>query len=239
MKLKNKVTIITGASRGIGRVIALTMAREGAQVTVTARTKSQLDELVAQITEEGGEALAVEASVSDEDEVKHIIDMTMEQFGTISILVNNAGIGSFTEVVDFPYNQFIEMIETNLVGVFLMSKAVLPVMLENKSGSIVNIVSIAGITGFAGGSGYCASKFGVMGFTECLHEEVKAQGIRVTSILPGSVNSAFSSGKTRSQEESAKRIQPEDIAKVVMDVITIPETALISQIIVRPPKKYK
>lgn len=238
LKLKDKVAIVTGASRGIGRIIALTLAREGARVVVTARSKPQLDELVIQISEDGGDALAIAASVSDEEAVQELINQTLERFGTIDILVNNAGIGRFAEVINYKFDDFKAQVETNLYGVFLISKAVLPTMLEKKMGSIVNIVSIAGINGFAGGSGYCASKFGVMGFIECLHEEVKAQGIRVTAILPGSVNTMFS-GRELLKEEAEKRIQPEDLAKVVLDVLTIPETSLISQVIVRPPKKYR
>ncbi len=238
LKLKDKVAIVTGASRGIGRIIALTLAREGARVVVTARSKPQLDELVTQISEDGGDALAIEASVSDEEVVQEMINQTLERFGTIDILVNNAGIGRYAEVINYKFDDFKEQIETNLYGTFLPTRAVLPTMLEKKSGSIVNIVSIAGITGFAAGSGYCASKFGIMGFAECLHEEVKAQGIRVTNILPGSVNTTFS-GRELPKEEAEKRIQPEDVAKTVLDVLTIPETALISQVIMRPPKKYR
>jgi len=232
------VALVTGSSRGVGRAIALTLAREGARVVLTARSKPQLDELAARIAEEGGTALAIEADVSNEAAVEELIRHTLEQFGTIDILVCNAGIGHYAEVVNFTFEKFKEMVETNLYGTFLPTRAILPTMLENKSGSIVNIISIAGITGFASGSGYCASKFGVMGFIECLHEEVKAQGIRVTAVLPGSVNTTFS-GKVLPKEEAEKRIQPEDIAKVVLDVLTIPETALISQVIVRPPKKYR
>lgn len=162
LKLKNKVAIITGASRGIGRAIALILAREGAQVVVTARSKTQLEVLAAQITEEGGIALAVEASVSDERAVQQLIADINERFGKIDILVNNAGIGRFAEVVDFTFEEFKAQVEKNLYGTFLMSKAVLPIMLEKTLGNIVNVVSIAGITGFTRGSGYCASKFGVM-----------------------------------------------------------------------------
>lgn len=175
--------------------------------------------------------------MSNETAIEELIHHTLEQFDTIDILVCNAGIGYYAKVVDFEFETFKKMIQTNLYGVFLPTRAVLPTMLEKKFGNIIYIISISGIVGFASGSGYCASKFGVMGFLECLHEEVKAQGIRVTAILPGSVNTTFS-GRILPKEEAEKRIQPEDIAKVVLDVLTIPETALISQVIVRPPKKY-
>jgi len=127
LKLKDKVAIITGASRGIGRAIALTLVREGVRVVVTARSKAQLEELVSQITEEGGVALAIEASVSNEQSVHQLIKDTLERFGTIDILVNNAGIGRFAEVVNFKFDEFKAQVETNLYGTFLPTRAVLSI----------------------------------------------------------------------------------------------------------------
>lgn len=188
MKLTGKVAVVTGAGKGIGKSVVLTFAREGAKVTVADMDWDSAQQTVAEIKGEGGQAIAVSVDVTRSEQVKSMVEQTVKYWGTIDILVNNAGIGSSVMVEDMNEEEWRRVIDVNLTGVFLCSKAVLPVMKEKGYGKIVNVASIAGKRmSIYGGAHYTASKEGVIGFTRHLAYEVAPYGINVNCICPGIV----------------------------------------------------
>ena len=164
--MKNKVAIVTGAGRGIGKAIAFSLAHAGADVVVSARTESEINSVAREIEGYGRRAIAVKADVPDEVDVKSLISKTIGQFGKIDILVNNAGIGMFAKVEELPIHDFDAMWTSNIRGVFLCTRAVIPYMTKQKSGDIINISSLAGRNAFIGGAGYCATKWALIGFSQ-------------------------------------------------------------------------
>jgi 3-oxoacyl-[acyl-carrier protein] reductase len=231
--IENQIAVVTGAGRGIGRAIAIELGRLGAQVILAARSRTELEETAGKI---GANASIIPTDVRKKDELHRLFDQVFTAIGPVDILVNAAGLGIFAPVVDFKDEDFETVMETNLRGIFLTSRFVLPSMIERNRGHIINIASIAGKVGSANRAVYCASKFGVVGFTESLAEEVRQYGIRVSVICPGSTNTGFSSneGVAKARE---RMLQPEDVAHAVRMLVTQAPNSFISEIIMRPTKK--
>lgn len=188
--LKGKVTIITGAGRGIGKALALQFAENGAKVVVNYRSNSpQLEELLTQIHETGGEAIAVQADISTEEGAKSLISEAVKQYGRVDILINNAGIIKDNLLMKMSEADFDSVIDTNLKGTFFCMKHVATIMLKQKSGRIINMSSVVGITGNIGQTNYAASKAGIIGMTKTVARELASRGITVNAVAPGFIES--------------------------------------------------
>ena len=187
MKLKDRVAIVTGGGTGIGKAISLSLASEGAEVVIAARNLPRLEQAADDIKSRGGKVRAIQADVSDYEQVKHMVAQTFEDFGRIDVLVNNAARGTFNnaDVVDMNLKEWHDSLAINLTGIMLCSREALKYMIPRKSGNIINISSVAGISGVPKESPYAASKWGVIGFTETLAIEAGRFGIRVNCISPG------------------------------------------------------
>jgi NAD(P)-dependent dehydrogenase (short-subunit alcohol dehydrogenase family) len=219
MKLENKIAVVTGAGRGIGREIALAFANEGAKVVCASRSANEIDEVASQI-----QGLAIPCDVGKETDIRNLIDRTLEAYGVIDILVNNAGAVARLPVHELPVEDWDNVMNVNLRGVFLCTKFALPSMLERGSGCIINISSGAGVSGPANRSAYSASKHGVMGFTKVLVAEYLRKGIRSHVILPDATVSAMRS-EGFPNEDPASLIQAEDIADAAVFIATQKRTA--------------
>ncbi len=231
--LAQKTWIVTGAGRGIGRAIALALGAEHANVVVAARTASELSKVGDEIAALGGAALPVVADVSDESSVERLVQACADRFGTVDGLVNNAGIGSFVPVAKLTTADFDAMWAVNMRGVFLCTRAVLPYMTRAQSGDIVNISSLAGRNAFTGGAGYAATKWALIGFSRCLLLEVRDQNIRVITLCPGSVDTAFS-GPSHQMKHSSAIPSADTIARVALDALRLPRNTMVSEIDIRP-----
>jgi len=184
--LSDKVAIVTGASRGIGRAIAIALAAEGAKVVVNyARSDAAANEVVKVITDQGGEAIAVQADVSDAEQVQNLIKETRSQYGQIDVLVNNAGITRDTLLLRMKLEDWQAVIDLNLTGVFLCTQAVSKIMLKQRQGRIINIASVAGQMGNPGQANYSAAKAGVIGFTKTMAKELASRNVTVNAVAPG------------------------------------------------------
>lgn len=212
MGLVDRVAIITGGGRGIGRAIGLAFAREGARLAICSRTEAEIEEVAAEIDRLGGEVLPVVADVTDEESVSRLIGDTLRRFGRVDILVNNAGVWLPGNLHDYSLADWESTVATNLRGVFLCTRAVFGPMKEGGGGKIINISSIRGKEGYPGMAAYCASKFGVIGLTQTLAEEWKPFNIKVNAVCPGPVDTAFADGAARDET----RILPEDVADLVV-----------------------
>lgn len=232
--LAGKSALVTGASRGIGLAIAQRLGQLGARVAICARDPKSLDVACARLRAESIDAVAVSADVSRNDQVSSLVEKTLARFGAIDFLVNNAGIGRFGPVQQFSEADFDTVLDTNLKGVFLMTRAVAPSMIARGSGHIVNISSLAGKNFFPGGSLYCASKWGLLGLTYCMGEDLRAHGIRVTAVCPGSVATEFGHP---SSKNAHKMLQPDDVAHAVEMVVTAEPQSFISEVVMRPTQK--
>jgi NAD(P)-dependent dehydrogenase (short-subunit alcohol dehydrogenase family) len=231
MKLADKVAIVTGAGRGIGRATALALAREGAAVTLTARTQAEIESVADELAALGAQALPVAGDIASESDVGEMVDRTLANFDRIDILVNNAGTGiPFKSVVDFPLDTWNEILAINLTGAFLCAKAVLPVMMRQHSGKIVNVASIGGRMGVAGNSAYCAAKAGLINFGACLAAEVKSFGIDVNTVCPSGTDTRLihdiGRGKGRTNLST-----PEEIANVILFLASPDSSALTGTVI--------
>jgi 3-oxoacyl-[acyl-carrier protein] reductase len=231
VSIENQIAVVTGAGRGIGRAIAIELGKLGARVTLVARSRTELEETAAAI---GASASVMPADVRKKEDLEEVFEQVHTALGPISILVNAAGLGIFGPVTDFKDDDFETLIQTNLRGAFFTCRFALPAMIERKRGHIINIASIAGKVGSANRAVYCASKFGVVGFTESIAEEVRQHGIRVSVVCPGSTDTQFSghAGKTREW-----MLRPEDVAHAVRMLVTQEPNSFISEVIMRPTRK--
>lgn len=231
--LKDQVAIVTGASRGIGRAIALQLAFEGAKVVVNYTSSSTAaDQVVAEITAAGGEAVAIQGDVSQENQVDTLIKTTLEKFQRVDILVNNAGITRDTLLLRMKLEEWQAVIDINLTGVFLCTKAVSKIMLKQRSGRIINIASVAGQMGNPGQANYSAAKAGVIGFTKTVAKELSSRGITVNAVAPGFIVTDMTSDIKAEgilQYIPLGRFgQPEEIAGMVRFLASDPAAAYIT-----------
>ena len=215
MKLKNRVAIITGGGRGIGREVAILFASEGAKVMVSARSSDQIAKVVEEISASGGEAIGVNADVSREDDVRRIVDETMENFGRVDVLVNNAGILEPGPIASVDSESWRRVIEVNLFGTFYCTKAVTPILIGQGWGRIINMSSRSGKMGHPSLTAYCASKHGVVGLTKALAEELAPFNITVNAICPGVVETDMVS-ETVKEQVGDKIIKPSQIADLAL-----------------------
>jgi 3-oxoacyl-[acyl-carrier protein] reductase len=228
--------VVTGGSRGIGRAIAGALAARGARVAITGRSDDDLR------AASGGTIHPVRADVSRPDEAASAIDSAALKFGGLDLLVNNAGVGWFANAADMTIDAWQEIIGTNLSGVFYCSRAAIPHLRRRGGGWIINISSLAGRNPFVGGAAYCASKAGLDAFTEALMQEVRYDNIRVSVIAPGSVATGFGGRDKLPAAAQDWKISPDDIAGLVLDLVTFPQRSLPSRIEIRPsrpPQKAK
>ena len=217
MKLSDKVAVITGGGKGIGRAISLAFAREGADVVIAGRTESPLQETAEEIRKTGGCARAFVGDVSDEDQVNEFVNSALRDLGRIDILVNNAGIaGPTTPLVNLGIEDWNRVMAVNLTGAYLCSRAVLRSMIENKDGNIINISSMAGVKGLWRRSPYVVSKWGIIGLTKTLALEVGIHGVRVNAICPGPVEGERMDHVFR-ERGKAMGISPDEARKRAMD----------------------
>ena len=234
--LKAKYAAVTGGTRGIGFAIAESLLRCGASVAICGRTPESVERASAALKQStGGDVLGVPADVSKWDQVEQFFAAVRSAFGALDILVNNAGAGVFRPIQDLTLEDWRNTIDLNLTGAFNCCHHALPLMLDSGSGYIVQIGSLAGVNAFAGGAAYNASKFGLIGFSDAIMHDLRYQNIRVSCIMPGSVDTAFSS---RSGPADWK-IAPRDVAEVVLSLLRMPERTLVSRVEMRPSKPKK
>jgi 3-oxoacyl-[acyl-carrier protein] reductase len=233
--LAGKTALVTGASRGIGFAIARKLGLMGAKVAICARDSGKLEDAAARLRNDGVEVLAATADVASAAEIASLVTKAEKSLGSIEILVNNAGIGYFGPVQEADEKNWDSVLDTNLKSVFLLSKAVAPGMIERRTGHIINIGSLAGKNAFKNGSIYCASKWGLMGLTECMAEDLREFGIRVSVICPGSVATEF--GSPASKKNPQKMLQPDDIAHAVEMLVSQAPQSFISEVLIRPTQK--
>jgi NAD(P)-dependent dehydrogenase (short-subunit alcohol dehydrogenase family) len=235
--VEGKSILVTGASRGIGRATAILLAERGARLALCGRDMPALLAVEQQITNAGGQAFHLFCDVSDEWSVKRMVEDVHAEYEGIDILINNAGVGIVGLVETYSLRNWRTTIDTNLTGVFLMSRQVIPIMKAQGTGRIINVSSGAGRNGIANYAAYCASKFGLQGLTESLAHEVRNDGILVTSILPGSTDTYFS-GRTpeREQErESGKgRLSAYEVAEAIVTLCETNANAWTSELVIRP-----
>jgi 3-oxoacyl-[acyl-carrier protein] reductase len=238
MHLKGKVAIVTGGTKGIGRGIAEALIGEQANVCISARNESEIEEVTESLNRlGGGKAFGFTCDVRAHDEVKLLFERVASQLGGLDVLVNNAGIGTFGPVEEMSPEDFRGVLETNLFGVFYCCHEAIPLMKNRGGGYIINISSLAGANPHPRMAAYNASKFGLNGFSEALMQEVRHDNIKVSYLMPGSVNTAF--GGDTPNEHNSWQLQPSDIAKVVIDLLHHDERSLPSRVEIRPSKPPK
>jgi len=214
--LKNKTAIVTGAGKGIGRAIALALAAEGVAVGLIARTEKDLENVAVEITKMKGKCSWANADVSKIDSVNQAIQKIESELGPIDILVNNAGIAAFASFMDLEPAMWESIVKVNLFGIYYSTRAVLPSMIDRKTGDIINIASTAGQRGYALTSAYSASKFAVIGLSESLMQEVRKHNIRVTCLTPSTVATDMAKDLKLTDGNTDRVIQPEDFAELVI-----------------------
>jgi len=229
-----QVALVTGATEGIGRAIAFALARGGYSVGTCARTPDRLRTLLAELEAEGIHAAGIPADVGDEAAVGRLVRHVTDALGPVDTLVNNAGIGILKPISGLSLDEWDATMRTNVRGMFLMTRAVLPAMRAARTGAIVNIASLAGRNGIVGGTAYCASKHAVLGFSKALMLEVRQEGIRVIAICPGSVDTGFGPDRVVPKLNRASILRPEDVADTVVAALRLPERALVSELDLRP-----
>jgi len=236
MEIRGSVALVTGAGRGIGRAIALALAREGASVAIVSRTASELDGVVDEIEALGARGLAFAGDLRDPSVCQSAVAATVDRFGRLSALVNNAGVGVFANVADTSDEDWDAVLGTNLTAVFRLTRAALP-HLTNRGGHVVMVSSLAGSNPAAGMAAYGASKAALDYFAHCLMLEVRAQNVKVTTIAPGSVDTSFSG--LAKPGSTSWMLTSEDLAQTVVDLLRMRDGAHASRVEMRPARPQK
>jgi 3-oxoacyl-[acyl-carrier protein] reductase len=235
---RGRAAVVTGGTKGIGRAIAEALAREGMNVCVGARSLDEVKQTVRELEGLGAGATGAACDVRVSEECEALVAHAVEEFGGVDVLVNNAGVGLFKLVEETSPEEFRTVLETNLFGVFYCCRAAIPEMKRRGGGYVINISSLAGANPHPQMAAYNASKFALNGFSEALMQEVRHDRIKVSYIMPGSVNTEFGGGTV--SDERAWQLQPEDVARVVVDLLRHDERSLPSRVEMRPsmpPKK--
>jgi 3-oxoacyl-[acyl-carrier protein] reductase len=232
--LEKEVVLVTGASRGIGKAIALKLARQNYEVVIFGRDTNKLKEVSDQLSEYSTGQLSFAGEVSDTLFVNDSVSKVIAKYGRVDHLINNAGYAVFEKFVDSSIEQFKKQIDANVYGIYNFCKAVVDTMIERKNGSIINISSIAGKNGFVRGSMYAATKHAVQGFTKSLMLELREYNIRVASVCPGSVATEMIIDSPMQPPNVSKILNPENIADVVESIIKLPLNACVSEVEIRP-----
>jgi 3-oxoacyl-[acyl-carrier protein] reductase len=232
--LEGKTALVTGGSRGIGFAVARRLGQMGAAVSICGRNTTRLESAQNDLQRQGIKAVGIHADVTLAAEVTLLVQETQNSLGPIEILVNNAGIGYFGPSHEASEANWNAVLDTNLKSVFLLTRLVAPGMIERRGGHIINIASLAGRNAFAGGGIYCASKWGLLGFTQCVAEDLRGHRIRVSAICPGSVVTEFSPHTGR---DASKMLQSEDVAHAVEMLVTQAPQSFISEVLIRPTEK--
>ncbi|MBE9460806.1 SDR family oxidoreductase [Dyadobacter subterraneus] len=232
MAESTKTALITGGSKGIGYGVAEVLIKEGIQVAITSRSQKSADEAAAKLNQiREGFAIGIESDVRSLESQQNAVKVILEKWGQLDYVIANAGVGHFAPIYDLTVEQWQETIDINLTGVFFSAKASLAALKETK-GYFINISSLAGTNFFPDGTAYNASKFGLVGFSQAMMMDVRKDGIKVSTIMPGSVATEFADHTP--SEKDAWKIQPEDIGQIVSDLIKMPARTLPSKIEVRP-----
>lgn len=216
INLKNKNALITGAGKGIGKAVAIALAKEGVNIVLIARTQADIDEVAEEISTYGVKTLALTADVADINSVNFAIEKAIASFQTIDILINNAGIAAFGKFLELESSEWERIIQVNLMGVYYVTRAILPNMIERQTGDIINISSTAGLNGNALTSAYSASKFALLGLTDSLMQEMRKHNIRVTALTPSTVATDMAKELNLTDGNPEKVMQAEDIAELLI-----------------------
>ena len=234
-RLEGKVALVTGASRGIGCAIARALLDEGAHTFLVSRRREAVRKLAAAWNAAGGRAEALSADVTREREVNRLIARVKKRSGRLDILINNAGVFTYKPFGKTTLEDWRSNIDTNLTGTFLCTRAALPLLKRKRGGHILNIISVAGREAYENCSAYCASKFGALGLSRVLAEELRPFGIRVTAILPGPVRTKMVQ-KLGLRVPKGRILEPEDVARTVVEALTQPQRASLEEIVLRPAR---
>jgi 3-oxoacyl-[acyl-carrier protein] reductase len=229
--LQGKVALVTGAGRGIGKAIAVSLAKSGCRLILAARTRQQLDDVAKTI---GNDAVVIPTDLTRDDEIERLAEQSSETWGNVDILINNAGWGKRAPVIRANVEDWDQTLRLNLRAPMILAQKLLPAMVAKSEGAVINIGSVSGKTGEANGAAYSASKFGLIGFTQSLYEEVREHGIKVAVILPGFVDTPLI--PPNRQLDRSKMIQADDIAQAVHYVLTSSATCCPVEIAVRPQR---
>ncbi len=228
--LEDKIAIVTGAGRGIGRAVAEALAKEGVHVGLLARTEAQVKEVSEAIQAQGGTSAFATADVTNNEEVQQAVATLTKALGKADILINNAGMGGFGKLVEQDPETWVKIVDTGIKGTYYVTHAVLPQLIEKNEGDIINISSTNGLNGAATSTAYSAAKFGIIGLTESLAQEVRRNNIRVTALAPSTVVTELARESGLIDEEKAERMmQPEDLAEVIVNQLKLPNRIYIKQ----------
>jgi NADP-dependent 3-hydroxy acid dehydrogenase YdfG len=248
MNLSGRVVAVTGASSGIGEATALACAEAGAAVSLAARRTDRIDALAERIRSAGGTALAIETDVGDEAQANAFVRRTHEELGRLDVLVNNAGVMLLGPIEDAPTDEWRRMVDANVFGVLYCTHAALPLIATGGGGDVVNISSTAGRRADAGAAVYNMTKFGVHAFSEALRQEALHQGIRVTTVAPGFVETELQAHNTnplvrrsleKSREQIGEVLHAEDIAEAILHAVTRPAHVCVNEVLVRPTRQAR
>jgi 3-oxoacyl-[acyl-carrier protein] reductase len=236
--LENKVAIVTGGTKGIGRAIARKLLDLGSKVVICSRNERDVNQCAQELSQTAGDRIAGKpCDVRDVQQVRELVKLALSRFGGIDILINNAAVGLYADISEMTPEQWKEVIDTNLTGVFYCCHAAIPHLKKRGGGYIINISSLAGKNPFKGGSAYNASKFGLNGFSEAIMQDLRYDNIRVSYVMPGSVDTSF--GRSAGTGDDSWKLSPNDVAQVVADLLRHDPRCLPSAVEMRPSKPPK